>query len=1213
MRLSVCAFLFCIFLPDRIAGFGPYLLRDVFRSQKKRPWRNRPLQDTESFKENNRGDPKKWKGESKYFIPPEQIEQLQQSVDLVSVIESYQLPQFKRTGVDRATCLCPFHDDTNPSMSIDGNRGIFKCFSCGAGGNVFTFVREYSKLLGESEELSFYQTVKLVNDKYADGVALNLAKQGGKAYVNAEAKRIEKAKKKRILQANLAAAAFFEECLISLPTAGSARSHLRNRGMGPNTVRAFAMGFAPDVYFGPNKSGYNNWGKGSLVEHLKDKGFTPQEILDAGLATRINKKKQKSTKQETNTTKTDIEEIDYTLIMDRFRGRLVVPIFDGTGKEILGFGGRILDTIHDDKSDFKAAKYINSPESAVFQKKNILFGQHMAKKSLRFWEDQGKDETRPVVIVEGYMDAIALWQAGVREAVASMGTALTSKQLDVAAKIAGTRNGRIVLCMDNDNAGINAVERLCSGNILSETTDRFPIEIRIASLPPGIKDPADYLEDVKSLENPEEKFRADIVGNSLEWTDWFVNHVVSSYDSSTARGAPGSFGDIFERLASFLSTFKNAAERTKRACEVAALLSEIIATDGKESNVSKTVRIQLETDLVEKAAAIANSKTTMKQRISEHDRHDGIPQATLYNIASGDGTMGIDESSKLSKFSARKGRGKQNDTPPDSDGSFKPPSRSLKGSRYRMKRSSKPREVTLTPHFSGIDFLDETDERWLGLIDDQGRRRKDSFLFANTANEMGEINDLKQKKLVYFNSNEFHGNQFLTKEAALAGYKDEKIRPDPNIFEKGVGSLVKIEEDKLSMSTEDSLLRMLLMFPFARKAIKAARDVSFAAGSDGTVTWSSPARAWLFSCLVDNENDIPSDTNGLTDLTALRSYFVSLPDSYPGAFASGSSVVSEIEDENGLTISSSAEDKSRPEQSTDLPLSSKVESSGELDYFFDESEDIFGNLNVTSIWEEERAQLAVQELYSTLLWTSERRRLSGMQQNLNTALALLQERKEPEEDGTDGEMKLLEGESKSKAQIVPIGEKELEDLCSGLVVDIHNSAEKVNNIAKSTRQLSKRLLDSLASSTANEGDISVDEVGRLEQRLREHMSEVNKWSLPPPQSSSSEEENEEMPYEDLLERAQLEYGELYEDGRMWSIEDITTKAQEELSEMVLSDSNELVEGDEVREDTEALDDFMTRIDNDWGWLDDMEEEDHDIDQVFNSMDDDWIDTDSKIE
>ena len=241
MRLSVCAFLFCIFLPNRIAGFGPYLLRGVFRSQKKRRWRNRPLQDTESFKENNVGDPKKLKGESKYFIPPEQIEQLQQSVDLVSVIESYQLPQFKRTGVDRATCICPFHDDTNPSMSIDGNRGIFKCFSCGAGGNVFNFVREYSKLLGESEELSFYQTVKLVNDKYADGVSLNLAKQGGKAYVNAEAKRIEKAKKKRILQANLAAAAFFEECLISLPTAGSARSHLRNRGMGPNTVRAFAM------------------------------------------------------------------------------------------------------------------------------------------------------------------------------------------------------------------------------------------------------------------------------------------------------------------------------------------------------------------------------------------------------------------------------------------------------------------------------------------------------------------------------------------------------------------------------------------------------------------------------------------------------------------------------------------------------------------------------------------------------------------------------------------------------------------------------------------------------------------------------------------------------------------------------------------------------------------------------------------------------------
>lgn len=128
--------------------------------------------------------------------------------------------------------------------------------------------------------------------------------------------------------------------------------------------------------------------------------------------------------------------------MDRFRGRLVVPIFDATGAKILGFGGRILEAKMAKKSDFKSAKYLNSPETLVFQKKTILFGQHMAKKAIRYW-DKIDEVPRPVVIVEGYMDCIALWQAGVREAVSCMGTALTSEQLTAAARMAGTKNGKI--------------------------------------------------------------------------------------------------------------------------------------------------------------------------------------------------------------------------------------------------------------------------------------------------------------------------------------------------------------------------------------------------------------------------------------------------------------------------------------------------------------------------------------------------------------------------------------------------------------------------------------------------------------------------------------------------------------------------------------------------------------------------------------------------
>jgi DNA primase len=239
---------------------------------------------------------------SKFFIPNEQLEQLKESVDLVSVIGSYGMPQFKRSGDNRATCICPFHDDRNPSLSIDGTRGIFKCFSCGAGGNVFNFVREYSKV--EGEEMSFYKAVKLVNDKFSNGFSLTLSDgYSGKWSGSQEERDILAAKRERILQANLAAAAFFENSLTTSSTAGPARSHLRSRGLAAQTVRTFAIGFAPESYFTGKQTGPRRWGDGSLVNHLRDKGFTAAEIVDAGLAIRTKKGRQ-LTEDDNNSTNT---------------------------------------------------------------------------------------------------------------------------------------------------------------------------------------------------------------------------------------------------------------------------------------------------------------------------------------------------------------------------------------------------------------------------------------------------------------------------------------------------------------------------------------------------------------------------------------------------------------------------------------------------------------------------------------------------------------------------------------------------------------------------------------------------------------------------------------------------------------------------------------------------------------------------------------------
>jgi hypothetical protein len=221
-----------------------------------------------------------------FLIPPEQLHQLRDSVDLVSVVESYGLPKFQHRGDKRAVALCPFHDDNNPSLSIDGTRGIYKCFSCGAGGNVFNFIQEYGKL--EGEEISFMQAVKLVNEKYTQGFSLDLGGGGNNRMTPEERQALTK-KKERLLLANAIAAGFYATAITSV-SAGTARSHLGSRGLNAATVKAFAIGYAPDVYFSGNTGNRSKvWGEGSLVHHLRGKGFTPTEIFEAGLATRTKK------------------------------------------------------------------------------------------------------------------------------------------------------------------------------------------------------------------------------------------------------------------------------------------------------------------------------------------------------------------------------------------------------------------------------------------------------------------------------------------------------------------------------------------------------------------------------------------------------------------------------------------------------------------------------------------------------------------------------------------------------------------------------------------------------------------------------------------------------------------------------------------------------------------------------------------------------------
>jgi DNA primase len=301
--------------------------------------------------------------------------------------------------------------------------------------------------------MTFYQAVRHVAQEFGDpNLQLDFASSSANSRLSDEDRKALSEKKQRLLLANAAAAAFYGKCLITMPAAGVARFHVQARGLSPTTVHAFAMGYAPDAYFRVK----GEWGKGSLVHYLRDLGFKPSEIIKAGLATRTRAFEQKgankgsvvATNSGSNATISQIEENDddYDTLIDRFRNRLVVPIFDGKGANVLGFGGRILPPEENDNSGFESPKYINSPESPVFHKKDVIFSQYSASKVVAEMRNpEANGESGPgrgsVVIVEGYMDAIALWEAGVREVVASMGTALTMEQLTNAAKTAGTRGG----------------------------------------------------------------------------------------------------------------------------------------------------------------------------------------------------------------------------------------------------------------------------------------------------------------------------------------------------------------------------------------------------------------------------------------------------------------------------------------------------------------------------------------------------------------------------------------------------------------------------------------------------------------------------------------------------------------------------------------------------------------------------------------------------
>src|SRR5882762_9950292 len=331
-------------------------------------------------------------------IPDRDIAAIRERVRIEDVVGDY--VQLRRAGADSLKGLCPFHDETSPSVHVRPNHGHFHCFGCGEGGDVYAFLQKI-------EHVSFVEAVELLADRVGYTVTYT-----GSSTTNVQRDRGSRI---RLIAANAAAQEFYAEALKS-PEAAAARQYLLERNFDAEAAAKFGCGFAP-----------SGWDK--LTKHLVSKGFEFKELEAAGLSREGRRGP-----------------------MDRFHRRLLWPIRVSSG-EVIGFGARRL---FDD--DTMEAKYVNTPETVLYKKSNVLFGLDLAKRDIA--------KGHQAVVVEGYTDVMAMHLSGVTTAVASCGTAFGDEHLSMLRRLMMDDNffrGELIYVFDGDAAGRAAAVKALEG------------------------------------------------------------------------------------------------------------------------------------------------------------------------------------------------------------------------------------------------------------------------------------------------------------------------------------------------------------------------------------------------------------------------------------------------------------------------------------------------------------------------------------------------------------------------------------------------------------------------------------------------------------------------------------------------------------------------------------------------------------------------------
>lgn len=400
------------------------------------------------------------------YYSDEIIEEIRQKNDIVDVISGYVKLQKKGSSYFG---LCPFHNEKSPSFSVSRDKQMYYCFGCGAGGNVFTFVMEY-------ENYSFTEALQFLAQRV--GVELPKEEYSKEAKERADLKAT-------LLEINKLAANYFYVQLKS-QNGKSARDYFEKRGLSHETITAFGLGYS-------NK--YSN----DLYKYLKGKGYSDELIIKAGLAN-VDEK---------------------TGIYDKFWNRVMFPIMD-VNNRVIGFGGRVM-------GDGKP-KYLNSPETLIFDKSRNLYGLHRARTSRKTY----------FLICEGYMDVISLHQAGFTNAVASLGTALTSGHASLIKRYVN----EAYLIYDSDEAGTKAALRAVP--ILKEAG----VTAKVVKMDP-YKDPDEF---IKNLGAEEFEKRIAAARNGFMFS---LEMLEKNYDMNSPEGKT----EFLKEAARKLTGFEEEVER----------------------------------------------------------------------------------------------------------------------------------------------------------------------------------------------------------------------------------------------------------------------------------------------------------------------------------------------------------------------------------------------------------------------------------------------------------------------------------------------------------------------------------------------------------------------------------------------------------------------------------------------------------------------------